>query len=91
MIKLLLKLLPALTPVIFYFIWIYVIEKLIIKKLIKKNNIIETEKEVGSKSTEEKFKTKKVGNFSLNNQNFVKILYLTLIIAIFNFIFLAIS
>lgn len=91
MLKLLLKIFPALTPIIFYFIWIYVIEKFIIKKLIKKNKIIEAEKEIGSKSTEKKFKTKKVGNFSLQNQNFVKILYLTLIIAIFNFVFLAIS
>lgn len=90
MLKLLLKIWPSLTPIVFYLLWIYVIEKFIIKKLIKKSKIIEAEKDVGSRSTEEKFKIKEVGNFSLNNQTFVKVLYLTIVFAILSFLYLAV-
>ncbi len=76
---------PALTPILFYLIWVFVIERIILKKLLKKSDIIEGEKIVGEKSTE----TKKISHFSLENRKFVTALYLSVIIAILTMLFTA--
>lgn len=85
--RFILKLWPALTPILFYLIWIFVIERIILKKLLKKSDIIEGEKVVGEKST----KAKKLSPFSLENRHFMIILYSSIIIAILTMIFTALS
>jgi len=77
MLKLILKIWPALIPLMVYIFWVYIIENFLLKKLLKKSDVIEgekvEEKVVGEKSTE----VKKPGVFSLHNRCFVIILYMT--------------
>ena len=101
LIKILLKIWPALTPILLYTIWQLFIKK-IINRLFRKNycaknnnsqsnneeKIIEGEfAEVKKNQESQNFSAKKNDEepnkiFSLNNQNFVRILYLSLILAI---------
>jgi hypothetical protein len=101
LIKILLKIWPALTPILLYAIWQLFIKK-IINRLFRKNycaknnnsqsnneeKIIEGEfAEVKKNQESQNFSAKKNDEepnkiFSLNNQNFVRILYLSLILAI---------
>lgn len=81
--RFLLKIWPALLPIIFYLFWVFFIEKFIIKKILKKSDIIEGEKIVGEKTTAKK--TDKI--FSLQNKKFLITLYLSIIIAILTLIF----
>lgn len=78
MLRLLLKLWPALLPIVIYFLWVFVIEKFFLQKILRKKNDIEGEKLVGEGSTE----IKKPPVFSLQNQQFVLVLYVSLIVAI---------
>jgi hypothetical protein len=84
MLKLLLKIWPAFTPIIVYILWVYVVEGLILKKILKKEEIIEGEKVVGEKATQKPAENlaKKAGKFSLKNRCFVTIVYMTLVLAI---------
>lgn len=78
MFRIVLKLWPALLPLIIYFLWVLVIERFLFKKFWRKKTEINGEKIVGEGSTiEEKSKP-----FSLHNQRFVVILYVSLILAI---------
>ena len=101
LIKILLKIWPALTPILLYAIWQLLIKK-IINRLFHKNycaknnnsqsnneeKIIEGEfAEVKKNQENQNFSAKKneeeIKNvFSLENKNFVRILYLSLILAI---------
>ena len=101
LIKILLKIWPALTPILLYAIWQLLIKK-IINRLFHKNycaknnnsqsnneeKIIEGEfAEVKKNQENQNFSSKKNDEesnkiFSLNNKNFVIILYLSLILAI---------
>ncbi|MES2961333.1 MAG: hypothetical protein V4694_03005 [Pseudomonadota bacterium] len=85
MLKLLLKIWPAFIPIMVYIFWIYVVEGVILKKLLKKEEIIEGEKIVGEKPG------KKPGKFSLKNPCFVIILYMSLALAILILIAMAFS
>jgi hypothetical protein len=76
MLKLLLKIWPAFIPIIVYIFWVYVVEGVVWKKFLKKEEIIEGEKIVGEKTTQ------KAGKFSLKNRCFVTIVYMTLVLAI---------
>ena len=91
MLKLLLKIWPALIPITVYVFWVLVIENFLLKKLLKKSDVIEGEKVeeklVGEKSTE----IKKPGMFSLHNRCFVIILYMTLALGILILISFAFS
>jgi len=78
MLKLLLKIWPAFIPLMVYIFWVYVIDNFFLRKLLKKDDVIEGEKVVGEKSTE----VKKPGIFSLHNRCFVIILYMTLALGI---------
>jgi len=78
MLKLLLKIWPALIPIMVYLFWVYVVERVIVPKFFKKKDTLEGEKVVGEKSTE----VKKAGIFSLQNRCFVVILYMSLVLAI---------
>jgi hypothetical protein len=87
MLKLLLKIWPALIPITVYIFWVLVIDRWLIQKILKKDGVIEGEKVVGEKSTE----AKKSGIFSLQNRCFVIILYMTLILGILILISFALS
>jgi hypothetical protein len=80
MLKLLLKIWPAFTPIIVYIFWVYIIEGVVLKKFLKKEEIIEGEKIVGEKTTQKP--AEKVGKFSLKNRCFVTIVYMSLVLAI---------
>ena len=91
LIKILLKIWPALVPIILYLVWSLVIKKIIFK-LKQRNKIIEGEKIIGEKSSKDDnlhydFESKKLVNF--NDRNFIIILYLSLIIMIACLIILA--
>ncbi len=93
MIKFLIKISPALIPIVIYFAWVFVFDKLF-KKLLSKKEIIEGDfKVVGEgKSDENKDSNPvKISKFSLHNRNFVIVLYISLISAIITLIFTAIS
>ena len=78
MLKILLKLWPALLPIVIYLLWVFVIEKFFLQKFFCKKTDIEGEKLVGEGSTE----IKKMKIFSLQNQHFIAVLYSSLIVAI---------
>ncbi len=80
LVKIILKIWPALIPILGYIIWNFLIKKLIAK--YSANKVVDVEKVVGKKSTE----TYKTKAFSLQNKNFVIILYLSLILAILSVI-----
>ncbi len=83
MIRFILKLWPALLPIIIYLIWFLLIDK-IIKKLRKKKDYIDADYQlVGKKEV--------MGRFSLKNPRFVKILYVTLVLMILCLIYSAIN
>lgn len=91
MLKFLLKIYPAFLPIFVYIFWIYVVEGLILKALLKKEKIIEGEKIVGQKATEEKNHPPKIAKFSLQNRCFVIILYMSFILAILTLLVSAFS
>jgi hypothetical protein len=91
LIKILLKIWPALVPIVLYIVWSLIIKKIIFK-LKQKNKIIEGEKIIGEKSSvsdnlQYDFDSKKLFNF--RNTNFVITLYFSLIIMILCLIILA--
>ena len=85
--KLITKLWPSLTPILLYIFWTYVVEKILLKKLLKKSNVIEGEKVVGEKSTVKDSPS----TFSLQNRRFIIVLYSSFIIGIVSLIFFALS
>lgn len=86
MLKLILKIWPSFLPIMIYVIWMVVIKGIILRFLLRKRKIIEGEKLVGEKATEE---VEKLGIFSLKNRYFVVVLYVSLLMAIFTLIRLA--
>jgi len=91
LIKILLKIWPALVPIVLYIVWSLIIKKIIFK-LKQKNKIIEGEKIIGEKSSvrdnlQYDFDSKKLFNF--RNTNFVITLYFSLIVMILCLIILA--
>lgn len=88
LLKILLKIWPALVPIALYLIWQLLIKK-IIRKLKAKNNTIEGEKIVGEDSSKIKENNKKI--FDLSDKNLIITLYLSVIIMILCLIILAFS
>lgn len=98
-LKILLKIWPALIPIALYLLWILV--KFIVRKSSAKENYIEGEfKEVNDrKAHEEKQnlqskmspKSEVAGNFSLKNRSFVIVIYLSLIAIIISFLYFALE
>lgn len=88
LIKILLKIWPALVPIAIYLIWQFVIKK-IINKLKQKNNTIEGEKIINDSTLQDKKNNKKI--FDLSDKNLIITLYLSLIIMILCLIILAFS
>jgi hypothetical protein len=82
MLKFFLKIYPAFLPILIYLFWIYVVENLILQRLLRKEKVIKGEKIVGEKASESLQAEEKIGKFSLQNRHFVVILYLSLVLAI---------
>ena len=80
MLKLLLKIWPVFIPITVYIFWVYVLEGVVLKKFLKKEEVIEGEKIVGEKTTQKT--TQKAEKFSLKNHCFVTIIYMSLMLAI---------
>lgn len=106
LLKLLLKIWPALVPILSYLIWVYVIQGFVMRKLRerqakKEGKIIEGEfVKVGEKSTAAKSENndnssnkakESFQKFSLENPQFVLVLYLSLIFAIITLLVVAFS
>ncbi len=87
MLKFIVKIWPAFLPILVYIFWTYVVEGLILERLLRRKKIIDGEKLVGEKSEA----TKKVGMFSLKNQCFVTVLYVSFAMAIFTLVMSAFS
>jgi hypothetical protein len=90
-LKILIELLPALLPILVYCLWLFVrsiARKMIIRSLDKKaNKIIDaTYEEVKKESETDKI----IGDFSLQNRQFITVIYLSFFIAIICFLFFAI-
>lgn len=95
LIKLLLKIWPAITPIILYAFWNMVINK-ILQRIFTKKTTFKTktqnqtdEKIVGQKSTSKD--EEEIGPFSLKNRYFVATLYVSFILAIAGLIYGAFS
>ena len=91
MLKFLLKIWPAFLPILVYIFWIYVIDNVLIKRILRSKKTIDGEfKIVGEKATESSEKkehsAENYGCFSLKNNCFVIILYLSLSLAILTLI-----
>jgi hypothetical protein len=87
MLKFIVKIWPAFLPILVYIFWTYVVEGLILERLLRRKKIIDGEKLVGEKSEA----AQKVGMFSLKNQCFVTVLYVSLAMAIFTLVMSAFS
>lgn len=91
LIKILLKIWPALLPIALYLIWRFIIKKIIFK-IKERSKIINGEKIIGEKSSE-KSESNNSGNlkkiFNFNDRNFIITLYISLILMIASLIFLA--
>jgi hypothetical protein len=90
-LKILIELLPALLPILVYCLWLFV--RAIARKMIIKN----LEKKAGGiiDATYEEIKKEPkvdpiISNFSLQNRQFIIVLYLSFFIAIICFLFFAI-
>lgn len=81
MLQLLLKLWPALIPIILYVLWI------LIKKSRQKPI---TEYEIVAEKSDKKI-TKTISDFSLQNKHFIIVIYLTLIFGILAIVTMAIN
>lgn len=105
LLKFLLKIWPSLIPIFVYIFWVYVIEGIFIKKILKrtkkKHESLKDEfKFVGEKSTSQDLEenndekildSNEVGKFSLNNRCFMIMVYMSLILAILTLIANALS
>ncbi len=91
MIKFLIKIWPSFLPILVYIFWTYIIEDLIVSRLMARKKVIDAEKVVGEKATEEQKFEPKVGKFSLQNPCFITTLYVSLAVAIFSLVMSAFS
>jgi hypothetical protein len=83
-LRFLLKIWPALAVIFAYLFWVFVIERIILKKL-RKAKVIDGEFiEINDNSS-------KAGPFSLKNRGFLFTIYLSLITLIISFLLLAVG
>lgn len=85
-LKILLKIWPALLPLTIYFLWVMTLK--ILTRRGKKGNFVEGEFQEINKDGQ-KINEQKPSPFSLNNKYFIITLYLSLISLIISFIFFA--
>lgn len=89
-LKILIELLPALLPIILYCLWLFV--RIIARKMIIYNLEKKSEKIINATYEEIKKEPKIdpiIGDFSLQNRQFIIVLYLSFFIAIICFLFFA--
>lgn len=91
LIKLLLRIWPALIPITIYVLWVLVVDRILIQKILKKKSkIIDGEYKIVGEKTSQK-NEEKVDRFSLQNRHFLIVLYLSLTFGIVALISFAIS
>ncbi len=91
-LKLLLKIWPALIPLLIYCLWLLV--RAFARKMIAKHLVKKSEKIINATYQEIKPEPKTdplMSNFSLQNRQFIVVLYLSFFVAIICFLFFAIS
>ena len=92
MLKLLLKIWPALLPITIYVLWTFLKRKSCKKDYIDADyKIVRESSKMAEKSQENSSSKKLITPFSLENKAFVAILFITLILIIFSLIFIIIS
>jgi len=82
LIRLLLKIWPALTPFLLYGLWILAMRIITIRQ--RKKGFIDAQYEVVNGKS-------KIGHFSLKNPRFVLVIYASLILMVISFLFFAIT
>ncbi len=87
MIKILLKIWPALLIIALYCLWVLLIRKKLVKKS-KNDNIVEGEYKI-VENEQKNQESSKISPFSLENRTFIMILYISLMLIIFSLIFTA--
>ncbi len=91
MIRLILKIWPALLPITLYLLWVFVFSKLI-SRIFRKKDYIDANFDIIDEKTGQKTeKNAKIGRFSLENRVFVAVLYVSLLMMIFSLILLALK
>lgn len=99
-IKILLKIWPALIPILTYLFWVLVVEKIVTRISARQKNFVRGQyKIVGQKSSskpdspgyDEGTQQEKIGKFSLKNKSFITLLYVSFLLVIFSLIYKAIS
>ena len=91
MIRLILKIWPALLPITLYLLWVFVFSKLI-SRIFRKKDYIDANFDIIDEKTGQKIeKNAKIGRFSLENRVFVAVLYASLLMTIFSLILLALK
>ncbi|MFT4718470.1 MAG: hypothetical protein ACI9IL_000802 [Rickettsiales bacterium] len=85
-LKILLKIWPALTPIAIYFFWVIV--KRVLSKLLQKKDYITTDYKDLNKSDS---KHNNIPPYSLRNKQFIFVIYLSLIFLIISFLSFALQ
>jgi hypothetical protein len=85
-LKILLKVWPALLPIILYIIWNFLVKKLLIKIFTKKDYI-----EANYQDLNEDQKKNETSPYSLKNKQFIFVIYLSLIFLIISFLSFALQ
>ncbi|MFT5703017.1 MAG: type IV secretory pathway TrbL component [Rickettsiales bacterium] len=89
LLKLILKIWPALTPILIYFFW--VLAKAFARKMLLKALNQKSDKIIEATYSEDRKESEEMGDFSLKNKKFIAVIYLSFFIAIICFLFFAIS
>lgn len=91
-LKILLKLWPALIPILLYLLWIWLSKKLNKKSYIEAEfQEIKKDDKKSQETTQNSANYQKIGDFSLKNTIFIAVIYSSLVITILSFLFFAIS
>ena len=90
-LKILLKLWPALIPILLYILWVWLSKKLKQKDYIDADFQEVKDDKKSNKDSTRKAKNRQIGAFSLRNTIFIAVIYLSLILTILSFLFFAIS
>lgn len=87
LLKILLKIWPALLPIFLYFLWNYLLKKIIAKIFGKKQYIDAKYQDLDDKSKSKQ----EISPYSFQNKQFIFVIYLSLIFLIISFLSFAIN
>ncbi|MDA7705150.1 hypothetical protein N8772_01555 [Rickettsiales bacterium] len=85
-LKILLKIWPALTPIFLYIIWNFIVAKIIMRFSNKKDYI-----DANYQNLNDKAKKDDISLYSLKNKKFIFVIYLSLIFLIISFLSFALQ